>query len=796
MIFSRKTKHIVSFFLCLLLVGGWSSCSLKKSLPEGRYRYNGAKVKVKTNADSIATNKLSTDLTAALTPQPNRKILGIPLRLMIYNIGYNKKKDKSFFKKTGEAPVLYDDNTTKEVRKILESVAFNDGFFYAKAESKVKKKEGKRTATVEYTVNVTAPYIVEKVTHDVVLPSGKAAELLNGQRNKSLIKVGNPYRLEALRVERKRLATYMKTQGYYYFEDDILEFTADTSYATRGIHLVLSVKPETPAAALRPFKMGKIRVFPDYEISNNRNEIGKDTLTQENFIYIYDKMTVKAEVLRKAITLIPGVSYDPERHETTLKRLSNLNTFKYVSVRFEQLPNDDSTLDVRIFLTPKVKRTIEAELGGSFKAGLYTTPEATINYTNRNLFAGSEQLKITATGLFNLPLNDSLSYNDRYRILTTFQKPGLWSPFKKLVFSDKTVGNTQAKLDIERQSYSLRFAGTATNLRDEIPELAEFLDNNPDFVPAFALNRAEISLGYNWRKKPQIKHEFNPLKFGYQRSNFTEQEEEESDLILALSLFSSTPQIALSLGDMIYYQPEYIFNLDTRLQKFRQDNYLLRARVALAGNRIINSIDPVLEPEFFQSRYLILEPDFRYLAVYNKKNSFAFRLAPSATIPFNETVILPFFDLYSIGGPSSNRAFVPRTVGPGARPQDNPFEFPFTGIGNLKLETNVEYRYQVTSLVELAAFIDAGNVWQIYQEDDVFGAQFKIDEFYKQLAIGTGIGFRLDFEILLLRFDFAVPLMRPSLPDGQRFVGNDIQLLNKEYRQNNLQFNFAFGYPF
>ena len=789
-------KNTVLFLVLLLLVSGWSSCSLKKSLPEGAYRYNGAKVKVETEDDDVSTSKLSTDLTAALTPKPNRKILGIPFRLMIYNLGYNKKKDKSFLKKAGEEPVIYNDNTTKEVRKVLESVAFNDGFFNTDVKSEVKRKKRKRTAEVKYTVTVSTPYKVEKLSHKVIVAKGEAAELLNNQRDKSLIKVGTTYRLNALRTERKRLATYMKTQGYYYFEDDMLEFTADTSFATKGIHLVLSIKPETPPEALRPFKIGKIRILPDYEISDNNIRRQKDTLARGNFIYIYEDMTVKESVLKKAITLEPGKLYDPERHESTLKRLSNLNTYKYVSVRFEQLPNDDKSLDVRILLTPKIKRTIEAEIGGSFKSQLYVTPEATLNYTNRNLFGGSELLKITGSGEFNFPINDTLSYTDKYRILTTYQQPELWSPFKKLVFDENTIGNTQAKLDIQRQSYNLRFAGTADAVRDEFPELALFLEDNPDFVPAFSLNQFEVSFGYNWRKKPHIRHEFSPLSFGYQRSNFNNQDTELNEFILVLALLSNTPQIALSLEDMIYYQPEYIFSLDTRLQKYRRDNYLFRARVAFAGNRIVSSNNPILEESAFQSQYFILEPDFRYLAIYSPKSSFAIRFAPSVTLPFNREVILPFFDLYSIGGPSSNRAFVPRTVGPGSRPLGQPLEFPFTGIGNLKLETNAEYRFQISSLIELAAFVDAGNVWQVYQEDDIYQTQFKFNNFYKQLAIGTGIGFRLDFEVLLLRFDFAVPLTKPYLSEGERFVGNEIKLGQKEYRQENLQFNFAFGYPF
>jgi len=588
MSFSQRVKNILLFCVLLLVLSSGTSCSVKKSVPKGSFRYNGAKVKVKTDVDSFSTKGLTANLTAALAPRPNRKILGVPVRLIIYNWGYNRKKKKSLFDKTGEAPVIYSDAKTKEVEKILESVAFNNGYFYSEVESKVKKKKWKRKAKVKYTVNVKTPYKIAKLS--TTIKKTNIRSLINSQQGKSLIKTGELYRLDALRTERKRLASYLKTQGYYYFEDNMLEFTADTSYASGQIHLLLSIKPDTPTKALKPYKIGKIEVYPDYEISDARTQRVKDSLEEAGIKFIYENLTVNTQVLREAITLIPDTQYDPRRHESTLKRFSNLNTFKYVSVRFEPSPVDDAILNVRVLLTPKVKRTIEAEMGVSFKSALYLTPETTINYINRNLFGGSEQLRISATGAFNFPLNDTLSYSDKYQILTQYEKPGLWSPFKKLKFAANTIGNTSSKLDIERQSYNLRFAGTAAVLEEEVPDLALFLQENPNFVPSFALTKSEVSFGYNWRKKPHMRHEFNPLSFGYQKSNFDDQGDEINELILILSLLSNTPQIALSLEDMIYYQPEYIFNLDTRLQKYRRDNYLLRARLAFQGNTIISRI--------------------------------------------------------------------------------------------------------------------------------------------------------------------------------------------------------------
>ena len=147
--FIQKIKNTILFFILLLLLSSGTSCSVKKSVPKGSFRYNGGKVKVKTDVDSVSTKGLAANLTAALTPLPNRKILGIPVRLIIYNWGYSRKKEKSIFDKAGEAPVIFSDSKTKEVEKVLESVAFNNGYFYSEVESKVKKKKWKRKAKVK-----------------------------------------------------------------------------------------------------------------------------------------------------------------------------------------------------------------------------------------------------------------------------------------------------------------------------------------------------------------------------------------------------------------------------------------------------------------------------------------------------------------------------------------------------------------------------------------------------------------------------------------------------------------------
>ena len=156
---------------------------------------------------------------------------------------------------------------------------------------------------------------------------------------------------------------------------------------------------------------------------------------------------------------------------------------------------------------------------------------------------------------------------------------------------------------------------------------------------------------------------------------------------------------------------------------------------------------------------------------------------------------------YFVGGSNSLRGFRARSVGPGAFYADSLTVaiFGFRSFGDIKLEGNTELRYKASDYINLALFVDAGNVWlKKYNPNTSFydaGAQFGKD-FYKQLAVGGGIGLRLDFNYIKLRFDLATPFRKPWLPEGERWVFKDISLSKKAWRQENLILNIAVDYPF
>ena len=152
-----------------------------------------------------------------------------------------------------------------------------------------------------------------------------------------------------------------------------------------------------------------------------------------------------------------------------------------------------------------------------------------------------------------------------------------------------------------------------------------------------------------------------------------------------------------------------------------------------------------------------------------------------------------------MGGANSVRAFRPRAIGPGLFTRDTIRNIPIfqDGGGDIKLEANTEIRAKFGQYLEGAIFVDAGNVWTYSSEVANFGpgAQFT-KSFYEQIAIGTGVGVRVDLSYFLIRLDLATPLRKPYQVNGSEWVINQIDFGSKDWRKQNLIFNIAVGYPF
>ena len=491
---------------------------------------------------------------------------------------------------------------------------------------------------------------------------------------------------------------------------------------------------------------------------------------------MYHALTTKPEILNRQIFLRCGEYYSNDEYQATIYRLLNLNVHKFINIRFDVSAQSDTLLDVSIYLTPNLPKRVEGTVSGVFSPSFYYGIRVGAAYTHRNLFKGSEALRVSLDGAYLR--TDKTNFD----------------------FEDFLVSDAAARLTLPRflfipEKKTLAFGTTQFSLRHEsnwfkynLPELGRF---------RLSLQRVSAQSGYLWKKnrRGSVVQEFNPLSLGVQFSTVDDGGIRQQ---LIAEIPNDSTGTSLSLLTFVEYKPNYTFTLDQRLEPARRFTRYFRQRFAgqasgYTGSKFLPSDYPLQSPFNF-----FVESDYRQYQKTHGRNVLASRLAIGAGIPLRPNGTIALLDRYIIGGASSVRAFAPRTIGPGSQSRDTIPDQLQVGqyTGNMLIESSVEYRMPIGRFPELAFFVDAGNIWLNSGPDASEETRFRLKRFYRELAVGAGAGLRINLGFFVLRLDLAFPLTKPYLPAGQRWVGDNLQFGNRDWRRENLNWNFSFGYPF
>jgi hypothetical protein len=190
------------------------------------------------------------------------------------------------------------------------------------------------------------------------------------------------------------------------------------------------------------------------------------------------------------------------------------------------------------------------------------------------------------------------------------------------------------------------------------------------------------------------------------------------------------------------------------------------------------------------SQYIKGDLEFRQYFILDKKQKIVLRGLIGAGLPYDNAEELPFTKSFWAGGSNDIRAWQVQTLGPGGSQSSA-----VAGqIGETKLEGNFEYRVSLIKPFGLAYFIDAGNIWLIRSPANR-GIPLAYmgtgpNPFWNEIAVGTGIGLRLDFNYFVFRFDFGQPVRDPSLSPHSRLIPLDAYTIKKTV------LNIGIGYPF
>ena len=189
------------------------------------------------------------------------------------------------------------------------------------------------------------------------------------------------------------------------------------------------------------------------------------------------------------------------------------------------------------------------------------------------------------------------------------------------------------------------------------------------------------------------------------------------------------------------------------------------------------------------SQFVKGDVDFSKSYVLDSRNKIAFHVGVGVGYPYGNAKMLPFERRYFSGGANSVRGWSVRSLGPGGMLADSVTSFA-DQVGDIRLDLNLEYRTKMFWKFELAAYVDAGNVWMMKPDKDHKDGNFDFSRFYKEIAVSYGLGLRLDFDFFLIRFDTGMKAYNPQVRGKDRWA-----ILNPNLK-NNFAWHFAVGYPF
>ncbi|MFT4061412.1 MAG: BamA/TamA family outer membrane protein [Edaphocola sp.] len=790
-------RYFVPFSILLAVA---TACSNTRHLTEDQTLYTGPKVNINdTFASKKERDALKTELEEAVRPKPNASIFGIRAKLTLYNLAGVPKKEKGLRNwlrnKIGEPPVLGSDVNIGVNNDLLQNILMTYGYFNAASEGRKETDNHQKTKAI-FEVNTGARTYLRNISLQGGANAALAADIKATQEN-SLLKSGNPFNLQTIRDERIRIDAVLKNKGYYYFSPDYILIDADTGIGNHQADLTLKIKyNEMPEEAGQQWRINTVTVFPEYRLTGNysgnargnskraanggsndsarnanrsssvnfKRQISKDadTLKFDDFSVVQRRHEYKPYVFYQAMQFEPGELYNKRDQNVALNRLVTLGAFKFVKNEFTRV-RDTGThlLDVSYLLTPYAKKSYTGELGGFTQNDSRGGVRGSVTWRNKNLFRGAEVFSVKLTGSFEAQYGGVSQRPNAYNfgIETNLNVPRFMVPVIDIKPSGMYIPRT---IFTAAYNYSLR---------------AGF----------YRIHSFNLGYGYNWKEEIRKDHKLFPVNITLVRTDTIDASR--------ASEFNFTNLIynGLIIG------PTYTYTFNSQADGIkRPNNYYFEGLVDLSGNILglaqgarLDDTKKILGSGYAQ--YLKAQVDFRYYRNLTAKTVLAARAFVGYGYSYGNSYNLPNIKQFFSGGSSSLRGFPSRLVGPGAFKDTT--NTVIEVLGDIKMEANVEYRAKLYRFIEGAVFADMGNVWFQRKKDDFPGGEFT-SAFYKQLAADAGLGLRFDFSILLLRFDFAFPIRKPWLPEHERWRFNDIRPGSPEWRNENLFFNLAIGYPF
>ncbi len=756
----------------LLLV---CACSSVRHVPDGQYMLDKLKIEIDPQS-----NVKQTDLVNYLRQTPNHKVLGFAkLQLATYNMSgqdttkwYNR-----WIRRMGQPPVIYNTELTDVSRQQLQQALINKGYMGATVTVDTILRPTAKKAEVTYHVSPGTPHVIRSVAYEIedpILDSIIAADpAIFSIREGDLLDRNN------LDAERSAVTERLRKQGYYAFAKEHISFTADTAAGSHDVDLTVEIhrpviRSINGVDTLDHHMVYRLRNI--WYITDTRNPVDTVEVSPGVRCVFGPQRYISPGVLTGKSFLEPGALYSSTNVDRTYESLSRLGILR--SIQIEMRPagalDDVLLLDAYVLLSRNTTQSVTFEVEGTNSEGDLGFGVG-VTYEHRNVSHASNTLTTKARVNYeSLSGNFDGLINRRY----TEYAGEVGLTFPKFVFPFLSGG------------YKRRVKATS-----------------------------EMSLSFNYQERPEYTRIIAGAGWKYRWASANGRERRTLDMIdvnyvyLPESTKGFINEIAPNNPLLRYsYEDHFIMRTGYTLYRTNKRNqitslrrtapqhrlYTIRATVETAGN-VLYALSKITGQKrdkgvydvfgIAYAQYAKCEVDYTLTHNYGERHSLAFHVGGGVGVPYGNSQVLPFEKRFYAGGANGVRGWSVRTLGPGSYDSRNSVTDFINQCGDIRMDVNLEYRAKLFWVIEGGAFIDAGNIWTIRNYESQPGGVFKIDEFWKQIALAYGVGIRLDFTYFLLRLDLGLKAHNPA--KGQQ----PWPIIHPRWHRD-AAFHFSVGYPF
>jgi outer membrane protein assembly factor BamA len=727
----------------------------------------------------------------------------------------------NFLRKTGEAPVILDTVSTKKSLRRLQSYYFNRGYFDVKTQYKIDSI-GPKKVKLRYDIDTGKPYIIDSINS--YISSKPLDSIYQLKKRNSIINSKKRFETSDFDSEKARITEEFRNNGAFRFQQNYVRYDIDTlnSKHLANINLIIeneSIRVEDSVYSI-PFelyKINKVNVYTDFNPANPNLPFRDSTVFKDFTLFSVNKLKYRPKAITDGIFVTKGNYFSDNKTTLTSKYLSNLKVFNYPIIQYIQDKNDKKGLIANIYLSPRKKYTFgfssdfthsniqDFGISGNTFLGI------------RNVFNGAETFEIGFRGNIGSSRDLANPNNNFFNISeigadAKLNFPRLFLPFKteKIIpksmipFTTINIGySKQTNIGLDKQNFTSSLVynwtpGKGTNFRFDLfnvqfvrninpgnyfnvyrssykvlNELAINYNASTDYFEGNDYNNGLTILGVDSFLNDVENNDINPSADDLKSINsIVEQRNRltEENLIFASSItFTKTSQKDLSDNNF----------------------YAIKTKIESAGNVLslfsdATNLSQGSSKKAFGIEYSqYIKTEFEFIKHWDltRKKVIATKAFCGVAIPYGNSNSIPFSRSYFAGGTNDIRAWQSYGLGPGSTGSINDFN-----EANMKLLFSSEFRFNIFQQLNGALFIDAGNIWNISDIVSNKDAQFIGLKSLENIAVGSGFGFRYDFNFFVVRFDLGFKTYNPANQENEKWL--------KEMRFDKSVINIGINYPF